>query len=367
MQKLMRIRMKQLLSFLYFLALSLSGYGGINYSYDASGNRMTLRKEIIIRQITPEKEETSLQDPVRLPAVKDFLGGVTRTEYDVWGHVVRDTFPDSTERTVTREWSGGTAGSLFRITERSTGQPDRRTYADALGRTVRTEERSLDGGWLSVVKEYDGYGRLYRESRPSKTSPSQWTSYTYDDMDRTVQVTRPDNTADTYGYSGLTRTVTSRGITITGTYSTLGDLLTSECGGQTTSYTYNGDGQPALITAPGNITTSMTYSGAGLRTLLADPSAGSVATTYDNLCRVWRTKDARNNIIQYGYDTHDRVTMCRHNGEDTTSLAYDGYGRLVSEQGGDGHGVAYTYDALGRTASRTVTLLDGRWLRQDCA
>lgn len=69
----MRIRMKQLLSFLYFLALSLSGYGGINYSYDASGNRVTLRKEIIIRQITPEKEETSLQDPVRLPAVSSPL------------------------------------------------------------------------------------------------------------------------------------------------------------------------------------------------------------------------------------------------------------------------------------------------------
>jgi len=301
----------------------------------------------------------------RVSAVRDYLGGITRTEYDNWGKVNWETFPDSTVRTVTLTWSDGTAGSMFLTTERNTGQPSTRTYSDALGRTVRTSQKSMDGEWLSIERQYDTHGRLARVSHPFKQSPRLWTENEYDGMDRLAQVTYADNTADTYTYSGLTQTVTKGGITTAGTYNAMGDLLTSECGGQTTAYTYNGEGKPTAITAPGGITTAMTYNVAGQRILLSDPSAGDVTTTYDNLYRISQTKDARNKIVQYAYDSHDRIISCRHNGEDTTAFVYDGYGRMVSEQGGDGHGTAYTYDNLGRKASKTVSSPDGRWLRLD--
>ena len=53
--------MNKSLHIILFLLLALSGHTRITYTYDASGNRITRRQEIIIRQKTPASQERTMK------------------------------------------------------------------------------------------------------------------------------------------------------------------------------------------------------------------------------------------------------------------------------------------------------------------
>jgi hypothetical protein len=80
---------------------------------------------------------------------------------------------DGTNVTTEYEWIPDRNEGLYAVTVKETGQPDRKTVYDALGREVRTTEMTYDGKWRYVDTEYDNYGRVTRKSSPyTQTTPS---------------------------------------------------------------------------------------------------------------------------------------------------------------------------------------------------
>ena len=151
--------------------------------------------------------------------------------------------PDGTNVTTKYEWISEENGGLYAVTVKETGQPDRRTVYDALGREVRTAEMTYDGKWRYVDTEYDKYGRVARKSSLyTQSSPSYYSTYTYDNLDRMLSATdRPGHTT-TYSYigslEGYTITTTENGIETSRSYGPHGELVQVDDPGGTTLYTW---------------------------------------------------------------------------------------------------------------------------------
>ena len=149
----------------------------------------------------------------------------------------------------------------------------------------------------------------------------------------------------------------------TKSYNALGDLLSVTDPSGTISYTYHKSGQPATITAPGNVTTTMTYDNYNRRISIADPSAGTTVFTYNTRGNLASRTDANGNTTAYNYDQYDRVTSRRYaNSADTdtlrTNYQYDSLGRLQYVSSSNSSGISYSYDNKGRISGITHTVSD---------
>ena len=186
---------------------------------------------------------------------------------------------------------------------------------DSFGRPWRDREKLPDGSWNVQETRYDGMGRKSmvssREPYSAFSSPSNWTTYTYDWSGRLLRERPPDGAAHdvTYSYTGT-----------------------------------------RLVQRTTPIATSTTAE-----------SAVTVTEEYDRQGRLWRvTEPSGTNgasiVTQYAYDPSDRLrSVCAGASGFCTQqrvFNYDGRGFLGSsqqpEQGTYGNGVAsFTYDARG--------------------
>lgn len=266
--------------------------------------------------------------------------------------------------------AGNGAGSQYAyvaVTEK-TGQPASQSYVDALGREVRSGSMRFDGSYLYSDKQYDNLGRLQAASLPFKgTSPSLWNTYTYDAYDRILSLAYSSGKTDSYSYSGLSVTSTIDGVAKTTTRDATGKVATVSDPAGTISYAYRPDGQPASITAPGNVVTSFGYDKYGRRTAISDPSAGTKSYGYDDAGNLNQETDAEGRATTYAYDAFNRITHKEVVGYLVTDYAYNPDGQLQAVSSGNGTGKAYTYDNLMRTTSEKETAPDGKWLRKDYA
>jgi YD repeat-containing protein len=131
-------------------------------------------------------------------------------------------------------------------------------------------------------------------------------------------------------------------------------LTHTDAAGQTTTFTYNGQGQIATVTTPPragiteNRTTTYTYDTNGYLQSIAGPIAGSTRTyTYDGYGRVRTTTNSDGYTVTYDYDALDRQTKATYPDgtyEETT------YNRLDPEKRRDrlGRWAQTFYDALRR-------------------
>jgi RHS repeat-associated protein len=82
---------------------------------------------------------------------------------------------------------------------------------DGMGHAVQTQLNSDPDGIDYVDTSYDGFGRVYTQSNPHRSSslPTDGTTtYTYDALGRTTNITQPDGSAIATSYSGNSTTVT---------------------------------------------------------------------------------------------------------------------------------------------------------------
>ena len=300
----------------------------------------------------------------RLSTITSPDGNITTRTYDVWGRLTCEASSDSTRNTSSLQWSSDNTSALYQCNTMKTNAYERIAGYDAFNREVQTGEYPVIGFAPIAYTEYDHRGRVARVSDPQEFHESLvWTEYEYDSYDRPVSITYPSGRTDSFAYDSLSVTSVSHGITTTKSYNALGDLLSVTDPSGTISYTYHKSGQPATITAPGNVTATMTYDNYNRRVSIADPSAGTTTVAYDARGNLSTQTDANGNTTTYSYDQYDRIVSKRHAnaaGTDTlrTTYQYDTLGRLQWKQNSNSSGTHYSYDNKGRISSVDYSMND---------
>jgi len=419
------------------------------YTYDTTRNLETSRTEA---NGTPRARTvaTTWHSTFRLPTQITEPGRTTAYSYDGGGNVLTQTITD-TATSASRTWTmtydgmgrvltidgprsdvadtttfsyytctaGGQCGQVQTVTDAAghattfssydeNGQP--LTIADANGTITtvtyddrqRVTSRTTDGE--TTAFEYWPTGLLKKVTLPD----SSFVAYEYDAAQRLKKITDTDGnsivyTLDAAGHRTAEQVFDAAQTLVLGktrTYDNLGHLA-SEKGSadQTTSYSYDGDGNLlATIDPMGRITsqaydeldrlktltdaasglTQLGYDGLdhllsvidprsfttsygvnafGDNTSLTSPDTGASAFTHDTAGNVDVTTDARSESADHAYDALGRVTEIGY-GDQTIELHYDagtnGAGHLTSIEDGSGN-TAWTYDAQGRVLTRAQT------------
>lgn len=245
-----------------------------------------------------------------------------------------------------------------------THHAEAKTYFDGLARAYKTIEEDSHGD-IETVKEFDAVGRVKRVTNPYRVNPTgtptetvYWTTNTYDDASRVVEVELPDGSAvlTTYGVStsspvGLKKTITDQaqrsrqGITdalgnmvrviedpsnqnlsTDYVFDVLGNLRKTTQGGQNRYFYHNSLGRLLRAKQPEQVVNT------ALALSAADPVTGNndwtVKYTYDDNGNIATTTDANNNTITAIYDKLNRITRRDYSDSGTSDVEfyYDGTG-----------------------------------------
>jgi hypothetical protein len=73
------------------------------------------------------------------------------------------------------------------------------TYINARGLPDQTSSIGFDGTSYTTYFQYDNAGRLSARSNPTAGGPV-WTTFDRDGLDRPIQITNPDGSAQIYEY-----------------------------------------------------------------------------------------------------------------------------------------------------------------------
>jgi YD repeat-containing protein len=188
-------------------------------------------------------------------------------------------------------------------------------FFDAFGRLKRTETAMPDGTSTTTIG-YDGLGRRTSASEATYgTSPTVFTTFTYDWSGRPLSITTPDNKVTSFAYQGARET-----------------MRTAEVDGASSVTYVISDGFGRLVEVREQ----------------SNPN-GSHASTY------------------YGYDPADRLVSVSASGQPRT-FSYDGRGFMSSESHPETGSISYTgFDVFGRAARRAITADTGGAFTQDFA
>ncbi len=247
-----------------------------------------------------------------------------------------------------------------------------------------------------TVHEYDGQGRLVRQTDPlgnifqfaydgsnnrtQQTNPndntteyafdsranmiekadpmSQTVSVLYDADNNVLQRTDEVGVTTTYTYDGNGNLVTSTdalgGVTAL-TYDGYGQMITkTDPLGHTTQYQYDTHGNLTSVTDPLGWVTTYTYDAVGRKLTETDALGGTTTWTYDENDNVASVTDALGRVTSFQYDENNNKTRETYADGSSRTFEYDQSGnltRLVNERG---HGTKYEYDLLDRRIIENV-------------
>lgn len=118
----------------------------------------------------------------------------------------------------------------------------------------------------------------------------------------------------------------------TGVFDSLGRMLQQiGAAGQTTTYTYDADGNVLSV---------------------QDPLGHTTTSTFDALNRLVRSVDPLNNTTSYAYDAQDNLTSVTDPRGLATTYTYDGFGDVLSAISPESGTTTYTYDRAGNLISQ---------------
>ncbi len=205
------------------------------------------------------------------------FGQVTTSVYDTWGKrtKVTDFLGKSVNYTYAR------ANNIYTTTQTGDDGSSSIVDSDALARIIRKGSKNVNGDWVYVNTEYDYLGKKIRDSEPyfSTGSPTQWTTYEYDDYSRPIKTTAFTGKVINTTYTGLTVNVNDGTMVKEKTNNANGLVISAtDSPGGTITYKYDARGN-LLISDYAGVTIEMQYDNWGRKKKLIDSSAG----TYDYL------------------------------------------------------------------------------------
>jgi RHS repeat-associated protein len=314
----------------------------------------------------------------KLTALTDAKRQTTMFEYDPLGRLIKETDP---------------LGQATSYAYDSRG--NRIAKTDALGQTIayrydalnRLKEKSYPDG-SSDLFEYDARGNLTR----AENSLISY-AFTYDALNRLIEVTDRDNRTIQYTYDANSNRLSLTdplGRTIQYSYNQLGRLSGLETPAGSFSFGYDSLGRRAALTFPNGLSSAATFDAASNLSSLAfkDATATLTSTTYaydrignqvaaisspskDNLPIPpfgHSTYDAGNRLLddgiyQYDYDNKGNlVAKIKTATMEMTTYSWDAEGRLIRVHLPDGTTAQYAYDPFGRRIEKSVTGTITRYL-----
>ncbi|MFD5872478.1 LamG-like jellyroll fold domain-containing protein [Streptomyces sp. NPDC060322] len=336
--------------------------GEWSYTYTRTGQLLS------VTDPTGARAETTYDDldrPVTSTAIerKPQPGAfTTRNTYDDAGNVVRQTLP-----------GGGTSDFVYDSLGQLTRATDPSRVVTQLGYDMSGREvRTTDGQGRTSAKMYDTLGRLVEDSDlDAANSPIREVAYGYDTSGNLTSATDPLGGVTSYEYDALGRLTSQRepvtddkSITTSFGYDALGNRTRYTDGrGNTTLYTlntlgrtesviepaterdpgladrtwttsYDVEGRPVKVAAPGGVVRERAYDRAGL--LVGETGSGAESETAAKTFR---------------YDAAGRLTRASAPGGDNT-YTYDDRGALLEAAGPSGD-ATYAYNSDGLLISRT--------------
>jgi RHS repeat-associated protein len=340
-------------------------------------------------QVTQSIDQNSQQTTYKY---NDLLGRLTETDYPDTGQTTisyNDVVPVSATTTETIS---------------STLQLQSQVVYDGLGRARKTALLTDPSGTDYTRTSYDGLGRLYQKWNPTRCDPDVnptsckgettfgVTTYTYDVLDRTTKITKPDGSSVNKTYAGNTSTVSDEATNqretvtdglgrvtvvfeapnVTGVnyetdyvYNALDDLtnVTQKGGASSSSwrvrnFIYNSLGQLTSGTNPESGTITYSYDANGNLTTKIGPrpstTAGSLTTNYayDALNRLTKRSyvSASTQPAMYGYDGVALVGC--NTGNPSLPSPTNLIGRRSEMCAGPSHSL-FSYDSMGRVVAES--------------
>jgi YD repeat-containing protein len=301
-------------------------------------------------------------------------GLTTSWKYDTFGRKILEVRPDGNQTAFGFYYctNSGCAGLPTGITsvhshthfivvatpEDSTGTqngPITVSYYDALSRFTGSDVEGFDGTgtgcnaaapcWIRVETQFDDEGHPYHASRAYflATGSPLWTTNSYDVMGRVYLTVQPGSVSTSYGFDGLTNTVTNDKGQVSTTIKNPEGLVASvrDNESHTTSYVYDAFGDLLKVTdLSGNIT-QYTYDIRGRKLTASDPDMGNWFYVYDAFGELYKQTDAKSQISTLTYDALGRM-LTRTEADLASTWTYDtaagkGVGQLASATTASGY------------------------------
>lgn len=328
---------------------------GLKRNFDAAGNATSImdRNSNMLTFGYTNGKLTNVTDP---------NGRSATFGYDGSGKLVTVTDPKGNVYTMAY-----TGGNLTSVTHPDSGQWVYTYGSNGLLASKRDPENNL------VAYSYDSNNRMTSSNDPvgknrsySFPPPATNSGKLPDPYHRTdtfvvppkqITFTEKDGNGWSYSYDTLSATITSKtdplGNTTSYTYDMQGNILTkAEPGIGTTTYTYDAKGNVLTLKDPINQTTTFTYNNFG-QILTVTGAPGTTINTYDTKGNLLTTTDPAGAFTQYRYDSKgnlDRITDARNK---VTDLVYNTANSLTSIILPTTAFIQLTYDANGNLSATT--------------
>jgi RHS repeat-associated protein len=338
-------------------------YVGPSYTYGSNGRTLVSSTDELGRSTTYAGYDRFLHPA----SATDNHNRATVYSYDSFGKLTATAHPDGSVDSTTVAWGG--AGK-YTVMETVTAGTPRITHYDALGREIRTSEKTFDNLWRSVDVQYDSLGRKWRTSLPFRgAQPALWNEVAYDSFDRQARVQEASGRVSTWVYGLHSVTQTIDGVTTVRQTSPSGRYVTVTDAGGTVSTGHDAEGKVSYSTVSGGGTTSIEYDVFGRRTRIDDPSDGVRTTAYDDYANgTSRVVEINSKGMVTTYrDKYGRTTRTERTGTGTfsTDYTYNADNQLLSERSSNGTSSTFQYDTLGRVISVRDSVPDGKWLQKE--
>jgi len=238
------------------LTASKNGAGQtVGYGYNADGavDAITYPLPASATWATTDTVNLTLDKAGLLTQVSDFNGNPITSGYTADGQ------PNSVAL--------GSSGDTIATTYDNTDVPSAITLKNS-------------GGTLQSFTYSDSPAGTILSETDTASSPNSPAAYTYDAQGRVTSMTSDSGSTRNYGFDASSNlaTLPTGG---TGTYDKAGELTSATQSGNTTSYTYNADGERLAGTQGGSTVSSGTWNGAGQLTSYTSSTGSMTAATYN--------------------------------------------------------------------------------------
>ena len=345
------------------------------YTYDAQNRVLTTTVSATVngaQTLAPQTTTVTYNALGKQATSTDAANRVTTSVYDFNGNLIETDYPDNTVSRTAYDGFGRQQYVQDRtVTNRSgvSTAPATQSFYDASGRVIRTER--CDGVELTLtLASTNSDVTALPNCAPqfkmlvSGTGTTLTTNLTFYDPVGNVQYSVDARGAVTQNqYDAANRRTNVVAYTAQPFISTNGANTPSPSGAsQSTSYTYDGNGNQLTVTdAAGNTTTSL-YDEANRVIEVDYPATGggvvSRFTYYDGLGRKIQENDEAGVATAYQYDFRGlplSVTLAAGTTQAVTMVyTYDELGNLITQMDAAGHTTTNRYDALGRRTARTL-------------